>query len=78
MVRVPANRARSAINFPAARDINDPVPRKYIAGVWGVPEESIPGKGLSAVPLVEAIHDGKIKGLLSICFNPAVSLPDGN
>ena len=38
--------------------------------VWGVPEESIPGKGLSAVPLVEAIHDGKIKGLISICFNP--------
>ncbi len=27
---------------------------------------------------MEAIHDGKIKGLLSICFNPAVSLPDGN
>jgi assimilatory nitrate reductase catalytic subunit len=64
--------------LPGNRDINDPVARKYIAGVWGVPEESIPGKGLSAVPLVEAIHEGKIKGLLSICFNPAVSLPDGN
>ena len=46
--------------------------------MWGVPEESIPGKGLSAVPLVEAIHEGKIKGLLSICFNPTVSLPDAN
>ena len=46
--------------------------------MWGVPEESIPHKGLSAVPLVEAIHEGKIKGLLSICFNPAVSLPDAN
>jgi len=43
-----------------------------------VPEESIPHKGLSAVPLLEAIHAGKIKGLLSICFNPAVSLPDGH
>jgi len=41
----------------------------------GVPEESIPQKGLSAIPLVEAIHEGKIKGLISICFNPAVSLP---
>ena len=40
--------------------------------------ESIPHKGLSAVPLLEAIHDGKIKGLLSICFNPTVSLPDGD
>jgi assimilatory nitrate reductase catalytic subunit len=64
--------------LPGNRDITDPIARKYIAGVWGVPEESIPGKGLSAVPLVEAIHDGKIKGLLSICFNPLVSLPDAN
>ncbi len=64
--------------LPGGRDITDPAARKYIAGVWGVPEESMPGKGLSAVPLVEAIRDGKIKGLLSICFNPAVSLPDAN
>jgi assimilatory nitrate reductase catalytic subunit len=64
--------------LPGSRDISNPEHRKYIAGVWGVPEESIPQKGLSALPLVEAIHDGKIKGLLSICFNPAVSLPDGN
>jgi assimilatory nitrate reductase catalytic subunit len=64
--------------LPGNRDISDPAARKYIAGVWAVPEESIPGKGLSAVPLVEAIHDGKIKGLISICFNPTVSLPDAN
>jgi assimilatory nitrate reductase catalytic subunit len=64
--------------LPGCRDIANPEHRKYIAGVWGVPEESIPGKGLSAVPLIEAIHEGKIKGLLSICFNPAVSLPDAN
>jgi assimilatory nitrate reductase catalytic subunit len=64
--------------LPGSRDISNPEHRKYIAGVWGVPEESIPQKGLSAIPLVEAIHEGKIKGLISICFNPAVSLPDGN
>ncbi len=64
--------------LPGSRDISNSEHRKYIAGVWGVPEESIPQKGLSAVPLVEAIHEGKIKGLLSICFNPSVSLPDGN
>jgi len=64
--------------LPGSRDIADPAARKYIAGIWGVPEQSIPGKGLSAVPLVEAIHDGTIKGLLSICFNPTVSLPDAN
>jgi assimilatory nitrate reductase catalytic subunit len=64
--------------LPGSRDISNPEHRKYIAGVWGVPEASIPQKGLSAVPLVEAIRDGRIKGLLSLCFNPAVSLPDGN
>ena len=64
--------------LPGARDIENPEHRKYIAGVWGVPEESIPHKGLSAVPLVEAIHDGRIKGLLLLCFNPLVSLPDQN
>jgi len=64
--------------LPGARDIENPEHRRYIAGVWGVPEDSIPHKGLSAVPIVEAIHDGRIKGLLSFCFNPAVSLPDGN
>ncbi len=64
--------------LPGARDIENPEHRKIMASVWGVPEESIPHKGLSTVPLVEAIHEGKIKGLLSLCFNPTVSLPDGN
>lgn len=62
--------------LPGARDIENPEHRAHIAGVWGVPEESIPRKGISAMEIVEAIHAGKIKGLLSICFNPMVSLPD--
>jgi assimilatory nitrate reductase catalytic subunit len=64
--------------LPGQRNIENSEHRKYIAGVWGVPEESIPRKGISAVPILEAIHAGKIKGLLSICFNPMVSLPDSN
>ena len=64
--------------LPGGRDVENPEHRRYIAGVWNVPEESIPHKGLSAVPLLEAIHAGKIKGLLLICFNPMVSLPDQN
>ncbi len=64
--------------LPGARDIENPDHRRHIAGLWGVPEASLPGKGLSAVPLVEAIHEGRIKGLLLLCFNPVVSLPDGN
>ena len=62
--------------LPGARDIENPEHRAHIANVWGVPESSIPHKGLSLIPLIEAIHSGKIKGLLSICNNPLVSLPD--
>ncbi len=64
--------------LPGARDIENPEHRRAIARIWDVPEESIPRKGLSAVPILEAIHEGKIKGLLLICFNPMVSLPDQN
>lgn len=38
----------------------------------------MPGKGLSAYEIIEAIHRGEIKGLLSICFNPLISLPNNN
>ncbi len=64
--------------LPGMRDIRDPDARRYIASVWGVPEESIPGPGLSAVEIMEAIHRGEIKALFSMCFNPIVSLPDAN
>lgn len=64
--------------LPGNRDITNPEHRAYIAGVWGCDEARIPGKGLPAEEIIEAIHDGRIKGLLSICFNPVVSAPDAN
>lgn len=64
--------------LPGNRDITNPEHRNYIADVWGIDEKEMPGKGLSAYELVEAIHRGEIKGLLSICFNPLVSLPNNN
>jgi assimilatory nitrate reductase catalytic subunit len=36
----------------------------------------LPGAGLTAVEIMEAIHRGEIKALFSMCFNPLVSLPD--
>ncbi|MGB3410619.1 MAG: molybdopterin oxidoreductase family protein [Microthrixaceae bacterium] len=62
--------------LPGNRDITNPEHRKYIASVWGCEESEIPGKGLTAQELIDAILDGQVKGLLSICFNPVVSLPD--
>ncbi len=64
--------------LPGNRDITNPEHRQYIAKVWGIEEKDLPGKGLSAQEIMDAIHEGKIKGLLSICFNPLVSLPDAN
>jgi assimilatory nitrate reductase catalytic subunit len=64
--------------LPGNRDIENPEHRKYIAGVWGIPEEEMPGKGHPAPEIMEMIHAGEIKALISICFNPLVSLPDAN
>lgn len=62
--------------LPGARHIDDPAARAHVAGVWGVEPDSLPSAGLSAVEIFEAIDRGEIRGLLSICFNPLVSLPD--
>lgn len=62
--------------LPGNRDIENPAHRAYIADVWGVPEPELPGKGLTAYEIMEAAHRGEIKGLISICFNPLVSLPN--
>ena len=64
-----------AEQLPGARDIENPAHREYIASVWGCDPAEIPGRGLTAEEIMRAIHAGEIKGLLSICFNPAVSLP---
>ncbi|MBM4270461.1 MAG: molybdopterin oxidoreductase family protein, partial [Deltaproteobacteria bacterium] len=62
--------------LPGARDVENPEHRAHVAAEWGVPESRIPGKGATAPEIVEMIHRGEIRGLLSLCFNPLVSLPD--
>ena len=62
--------------LPGARDIENPVHRREIAAFWGVPEASLPGKGATAPEIIEMAHRGEIRGLLLLCFNPVVSLPD--
>ena len=62
--------------LPGWRDISNPEHRRYIAGVWGIEEQELPGPGVDAYELFRKIDRGEIKGLLSICFNPKVSLPD--
>jgi len=62
--------------LPGARDIENPAHRAVVAERWGVSPDALPGKGATAPQILEKIHAGEIRGLLSLCFNPMVSLPD--
>ena len=64
--------------LPGQRSLTDPAARQHVANVWGISPDELPGPGYTAVEIMNAIHAGEIKGLLSICFNPMVSLPDAN
>ena len=64
--------------LPGARDIWNPEHRAYIAKVWGIEPNEIPEAGVDAYEIFRKIDAGEIKGLLTICFNPVVSLPDNN
>ena len=62
--------------LPGGRDIEKPEHRQEIAATWGISEAELPRAGLTAVEIMDAIREGKIRGLLTISFNPLVSLPD--
>lgn len=64
--------------LPGARDLGNPEHRAYIASVWNVSPEELPQPGVDAYEIFRKIDRGEIRGLLSICFNPLVSLPDSN
>jgi assimilatory nitrate reductase catalytic subunit len=62
--------------LPGWRDISNPEHRKYIASVWGISPDELPGPGVDAYELFRKIDAGEIKALIAICFNPKISLPD--
>jgi assimilatory nitrate reductase catalytic subunit len=62
--------------LPGWREIANPEHRKYIASVWKIDEKELPGPGVDAYELFRKIDVGEIKGLIAICFNPKISLPD--
>ena len=64
--------------LPGQRSLTDPAAREHVAGVWGISPDELPAPGYTAVEIMNAIHSGEIKGLLSICFNPLVSLPQAD
>jgi assimilatory nitrate reductase catalytic subunit len=62
--------------LPGMRDIENPEHRAYIAGVWGIEEADLPPKGTSMHEMVLQMARGEIRGLLGMCNNPFVSLPN--
>ncbi len=64
--------------LPGWRDISNPVDRAHIAKIWGIAEPDMPGPGVDCYEMFRKIDKGEIKGLISLCFNPIVSLPDNN
>jgi assimilatory nitrate reductase catalytic subunit len=62
--------------LPGSRDIDNPEHRAHVAKIWGMPVEEMPGRGVDAYEMFRLIERGELRGLLTICFNPKVSLPD--
>lgn len=65
---------QKADQLPGYRKLDDPVARRHVAGVWGVPPESLPGPGRSAYELLDALG-GEVRALLLMGSNPVVSAP---
>ncbi|MGH9318781.1 MAG: molybdopterin oxidoreductase family protein, partial [Vicinamibacteria bacterium] len=64
--------------LPGGRDLANPEDRAHVASVWGMEAEELPRPGVDAYEIFRKIDRGEIKGLLTICFNPIVSLPDSH
>jgi assimilatory nitrate reductase catalytic subunit len=65
-----------ATELAAHRGWDDPAGRAEVERHWGL--GPLPaGRGLTAVELVDAIADGRVRVLWVACTNPAASLPDG-
>jgi len=64
--------------LPGARDLDNPEHREHVARVWGIDPDDLPPPGVDVYEIFRKIDAGEVKGLLSICFNPLVSLPDSH
>ncbi|MEO6907060.1 MAG: molybdopterin oxidoreductase family protein [Abditibacteriaceae bacterium] len=64
--------------LPGMRDLGNPEHREHIAKVWDMDVNDMPQPGVDAYEIFRKVDQGEVKGLLTICFNPKVSLPDNN
>ncbi|MFC0270409.1 molybdopterin oxidoreductase family protein [Metabacillus herbersteinensis] len=69
---------QKADQLPGYRLIDNEQHRAYIAKVWGVDKDELPGKGVSAFEMLKKIDEGEITGMFLMCSNPVVSNPNAN
>ncbi len=69
---------QKADQLPGYRLIENPEDRQYIADVWGIKEQNLPRKGVSAYEMFEKIIAGDITSMFVMCSNPIVSNPNAN
>lgn len=62
--------------LPGGRDLGNPEHRAHVAAIWNMSPDDLPSPGVDAYEIFRKIDRGEIRGLLSLCFNPLVSLPD--
>ncbi|WP_410675177.1 molybdopterin oxidoreductase family protein [Amycolatopsis sp. cmx-4-68] len=67
---------QKADQLPGYRKLDDPAAREYVAGVWGVDPDRLPGPGRSASELLEALgQENGPKALMVFGSNVVVSAP---
>jgi formate dehydrogenase alpha subunit len=69
----------SPLIYPGYIPVADNGNRRKVAAVWGFPFESLSAKiGLTTVEIMQAAHDGTIKGMYIMGENPMLSDPNQN
>ncbi|MGI4790563.1 MAG: molybdopterin oxidoreductase family protein, partial [Janthinobacterium lividum] len=67
---------QKADQLPGYRKIDNPEHRAYVADVWGVDPDTLPGPGRSAYELLDSLgQEGGVRALLVMASNLAVSAP---
>jgi len=70
---------QKADQLPGYRMITDPAAREHVAPIWGVTPDDLPGPGVSAFELLDALgQPGGPRAMFLLGSNPVVSAPDSN
>ncbi len=62
--------------LPGMRNLEDPEHRAAVCEAWGIDESELPHSGTSFVEMIGQMQRGEIRGVIGLCNNPFVSLPN--